>query len=331
MAIPNSQPTDKATLKNWFKTGLIPIQEQFWAWMDSFWHKGESIPQSSIEGLAQTLIDIQDNAGVNIDAHLTDADAHAALFDAKISTSEKGQPLGVSTLGADGKVLPEQMPAIAITESFVVANQAAMLALDVQIGDVAIRQDLRRNFILKATPASVLANWNELLAPLGEVVSVNGQSGVVILDTSQVEPTAARTYITNSEKTTPIEDADGIPVITASGVKFRKWLDILITLSGLFQTKETEIEVEASTNVLAAWNGKKVYFKTSCTVTIPATLPAGLGFNFIVEEGVTVTWAITAPFVYALQNPQKPLIGSRFLAYGNFTRKMNTNKIYIGY
>lgn len=83
MALPNSQPTDKSTIKNWFKTGLIPTQEQFWAWMDSFWHKGENIPQSSIEGLAQTLLDIQDNAGGNIDAHLADAEAHADLFNAK--------------------------------------------------------------------------------------------------------------------------------------------------------------------------------------------------------------------------------------------------------
>lgn len=88
MAIPNSQPTDKATLKNWFKTDLFPSQEQFWAWMDSFWHKGEKIPQSSIEGLAQTLNDIQDNAGVNIDAHLADENAHAELFDTKADADE---------------------------------------------------------------------------------------------------------------------------------------------------------------------------------------------------------------------------------------------------
>lgn len=88
MAAPNSQPTDKTTLKGWFKTGLIPTQEQFWAWMDSFWHKGEKIPQSSIDGLAQTIQDIQDSAGGNIDAHLSDPNAHAALFDAKADAAE---------------------------------------------------------------------------------------------------------------------------------------------------------------------------------------------------------------------------------------------------
>lgn len=47
--------TDKTTLKNWFKNKLKPTQEQFWAWMDSFWHKDESIPTSKIESLDTIL------------------------------------------------------------------------------------------------------------------------------------------------------------------------------------------------------------------------------------------------------------------------------------
>lgn len=43
--------TDKNTLKGWFKNLLKPTQEQFWAWMDSYWHKDEKIPASKISGL----------------------------------------------------------------------------------------------------------------------------------------------------------------------------------------------------------------------------------------------------------------------------------------
>ncbi len=42
-------------LKQWFRNGLKPTQEQFWAWMDSFWHKNEKIPQTSIDGLDKSL------------------------------------------------------------------------------------------------------------------------------------------------------------------------------------------------------------------------------------------------------------------------------------
>lgn len=46
---------DKTTLKNWFKTGLKPTQAQFWAWMDSYWHKDEKITISSIDGLGDAI------------------------------------------------------------------------------------------------------------------------------------------------------------------------------------------------------------------------------------------------------------------------------------
>lgn len=47
--------TDKTTIKNWFKTGLKPTQTQFWSTWDSFWHKSESLPISSISGLGNLL------------------------------------------------------------------------------------------------------------------------------------------------------------------------------------------------------------------------------------------------------------------------------------
>lgn len=47
--------TDKNTLKSWFKRGLKPLESQFHAWMDSYWHKDEKIQTSDIEGLENTL------------------------------------------------------------------------------------------------------------------------------------------------------------------------------------------------------------------------------------------------------------------------------------
>lgn len=47
--------TAKSTVKTWFQNGDKPNQEQFWAWMDSWWHKDELIPQSAIEGLEDDL------------------------------------------------------------------------------------------------------------------------------------------------------------------------------------------------------------------------------------------------------------------------------------
>lgn len=55
----------KSTLKNWFMTGLKPLQQHFHDWMDSYFHKGESIPQSAIDGLEAALNNVPNNQSVN--------------------------------------------------------------------------------------------------------------------------------------------------------------------------------------------------------------------------------------------------------------------------
>lgn len=47
----------------------------------------------------------------------------------------------VPVLDSNGKLATSVLPALAITETYVVANQAAMLALSAQVGDVAVRTD----------------------------------------------------------------------------------------------------------------------------------------------------------------------------------------------
>lgn len=46
---------DREQLKQWFKRYMYPTQQQFWDWIDSFWHKNEAIPASSIEGLQEVV------------------------------------------------------------------------------------------------------------------------------------------------------------------------------------------------------------------------------------------------------------------------------------
>ena len=67
-----------STIKNWFKTGLKPTQQQFWDTWDSFWHKDDTIPVANIEGI-DNLLNQKANKSV-LEAHLIDANAHANLF-----------------------------------------------------------------------------------------------------------------------------------------------------------------------------------------------------------------------------------------------------------
>lgn len=74
--------TSLSTIKNWFKTGLKPTQAQFWATWDSFFHKGEKIPVSSVKDLDTYLNEKAEKEAFTL--HLTDEEAHSDLFDNKV-------------------------------------------------------------------------------------------------------------------------------------------------------------------------------------------------------------------------------------------------------
>ncbi|MBV4424930.1 hypothetical protein [Clostridium tyrobutyricum] len=98
------------------------------------------------------------------------------------STKNIGTAAGnIPVLGADGKLDTNVVPAIAISDTFLVNTQAAMLALSAQVGDVAVRSDLSKSFILKVNDPTKIDNWQELLTPVSPVQSVNGKTGTVIL------------------------------------------------------------------------------------------------------------------------------------------------------
>jgi len=119
-------------------------------------------------------------------------------LDNKINDNEKGANNGLATLGANGKVPNAQLPALAITDTFPVSSEVAMLAISgAEKGDIAIRSDINKSFILTGSPAGVLANWQELLTPGGMVSSVNGLIGDVNLSTSDVAE-GTNLYYTNA-------------------------------------------------------------------------------------------------------------------------------------
>ena len=99
--------------------------------------------------------------------------------------SSRGQPNGYAPLDANSLVPTAHIPPLAVTDTFVAASEAEMLALTAQRGDMAIRTDTGRTYVLAAEPASTLANWKEVLAA-GQVTSVNGQTGVVSLTATDV-------------------------------------------------------------------------------------------------------------------------------------------------
>lgn len=100
----------------------------------------------------------------------------------------------VVEVGANGKIDEAVLPPLAITETYAVNDEAEMLALDAQKGDVAIRADEGKSYILKQTPATDRTNWLELKSPDCKVSSVNGKTGSVVLSTDDVSETGNLYY-----------------------------------------------------------------------------------------------------------------------------------------
>lgn len=132
--------------------------------------------------------------GLVVKSELLTADDIPELTLAKITDAGTAAARNVGSkagdlleLGAGGKIDKKYLPPIAITEPFAVASEEEMLALNCQKGDVAIRSDVSKSYILKTAPASKLENWLELQTPDCKINSVNGQIGTVVLTTADIE------------------------------------------------------------------------------------------------------------------------------------------------
>jgi hypothetical protein len=165
------------TLKNWFKTGLKPTQAQFWDWLDSFWHKDEKIPVEQVEGLSELLNDsvslTQFNSGLAAKADTTHTHTSSDLTDwlgyVPEDPAAKNQPEGYAGLDAAGKISAAQLPAIALNNTFVVDSEEDMLSLVAETGDVAIRSDENKTYILAGEDPGEIEDWQELLATMPPV------------------------------------------------------------------------------------------------------------------------------------------------------------------
>ena len=126
-------------------------------------------------------------------------------------TSKLAQPSGIATLDSLGKLPVAQLPALAITDVYVVQDIAARDALTVEEGDVAkvIQAELAsdnttylpRTYIYAVDNDTQVGSWLEIISE-SDVMSVAGRVGHVTLDTSDVSEHASYLYFTETRART---------------------------------------------------------------------------------------------------------------------------------
>lgn len=125
----------------------------------------------------------------------SDVTDFAQEADARIA-AQKGAAGGLATLDGSSKIPASQLPALAITSVSVVADQAARDALSPQEGDVAKVNDSDGN----GRPQTYIYDgsaWVDI-QETSDVISVNGQSGVVSLSTADVNEGGSNLYFTDA-------------------------------------------------------------------------------------------------------------------------------------
>lgn len=209
----------------------------------------------------------------------------SAVADLVTTLSNKADLVG-------GKVPTAQIPALALTKPFPVADIAARDALDVQEGDVAIVASDGKSYIYDGSA------WLEL-SSAAPVTSINGQTGVVVLSKADIglgnvdntsdadKPISTAQAAVNASLAAAIESAGGglqVQPVQTSGftpalgnaypVDLRSGA---ITLTGLPASPEQGDRVELY-DVYRAASGTN-------TLTIPADAPLnGVAVDLIVSQ-----------------------------------------------
>lgn len=121
-----------------------------------------------IKDNAQFLGTLQNAEGKNVSIEDHEhADAITALINSLL-------------IDVNGKLKVGLLPALAISETFPeVPDEAAMLALVAQRGDVAIRIDTEESFILAADDPTVATNWKKILAKAPGGAAADGHTHVI--------------------------------------------------------------------------------------------------------------------------------------------------------
>jgi len=167
-----------------------------------------------------------------------------ATSEAVLTSSLLGAVSGVAELDPNGKVPTSQIPSIAITNTTVVSNTGAMIALEAEEGDVAVVTDISQSFIHLSGTGQTISDWELLKTPTDTVLSVNGEQGAVSLDTDDVTEGLTNKYFTDAR----VESNGQVAANTSHRSSHSTTSDVVfnnITADGYIQFKTLSSSVSA--------------------------------------------------------------------------------------
>lgn len=264
-----------------------------------------------------TKLTVDAKGRATVGASLTGTDVTSALGYTPVSSALLGVPNGIPQLDGSGKMLTSFLPALALSDTFVVASQVAMLALGAQTGDVAVRTDLSKSFILRGANPATLTDWQELLTPGDAVTSVNGQTGTVSI-TSVTGNAGTATALQTARTISLSSDVTGS--VSFNGTAN---VNIVSTLSntGVGAGTYGRVTVDAKGRVTAGAND-------SLTTLTDVTLTAPTGSQVLTYDGTKwINSSLTNGNATALLSSWTLLTGN--LYYADFAHNLGTFNLVV--
>ena len=102
---------------------------------------------------------------------------------------------------SSGTLASSVLPPVALTSVQVAVSQIAMLALTTEEGDVVVRSDENKSYMRNDGTAGTMADFYELQTPTGSVLSVNGETGVVVITTGDITEDTDKKFVSDTDKT----------------------------------------------------------------------------------------------------------------------------------
>ena len=200
----------------------------------------------------------------------------------------------VPIINSEGKIDSSVLTSLAITDTFTAEDQDQMIGLSAQKGDVCVRTDENKTYILQKEPATEITNWLELATPTDSVQSVNGKTGVVTLNHQDIGAVESNTEIVGSTKCKITYDSKGLVTAGEDLVS-----DDIPDISATYETKsnksdsftESSSETYTSTKALVDGLATKAEIK-KYTATISTTWtsnPNGEYTQEITLDGISET------------------------------------------
>ena len=268
-----SVPTPEELPLGYMCFGIVNSRASIWGNYDGSVHDLVDEGQAKV-----TIVQVtgQSTTAVISQKGVTDAIATAKqeVVDSLGSAASKdvGTAAGnVPVLDANGKLVESIIPAVAITETYVVDSQSAMLALSAQVGDVAIRTDVSKSFILQSLPATTDANWKELLTPDCKVISVNGKQGAVVLTGDDIasifKQASSRTNVSSNEALSVSLSKISKWFADLKGLAFKDQIVATTDISGVIPVANLPTATASAKGIASFGNGLNV---ASGVVTVRA-------------------------------------------------------------